>query len=51
LTKNIRLELEPPEISTVIASLGKSRYSSESVRKDQVTADSLQLIKAQRNFT
>lgn len=41
----MKLGLEPLELSTVIASLGKSRHYFEYVRKDQNTADSLQQIR------
>jgi hypothetical protein len=41
----VKLELEPLELSSVIASLGKSRHYFECVRKDQDTADSLQQIR------
>ena len=40
----MKLELEPLDMSTIIASLGKSRHYFECVRKDQNTADSLQQI-------
>jgi hypothetical protein len=41
----MKLELEPLELSTVIASLGNSRHYFEYVRKDRMTADSLQQIR------
>jgi hypothetical protein len=41
----MKLKLDPLELSTVIASLGKSRHYFEYVRKDQDTADSLQQIR------
>jgi hypothetical protein len=43
--KNMKLELQPLELSTIIASLGKSRHYFEYVRKNQETADSLQQIR------
>jgi hypothetical protein len=47
----MKLKLDPLELSTVIASLGKSRHYFEYVRKDQRTANSLQQNKAQANKT
>jgi hypothetical protein len=41
----MKLELEPLELSTIIASIGKSRHYFECIRKDQDTADSLQQIR------
>jgi hypothetical protein len=41
----MRLEVEQLELSTIVASLGKSRHYFESVRKDQNTADWLQQIR------
>jgi hypothetical protein len=41
----MKLKLDPLELSTVIASLGKSRHYFEDVRKDQRTANSLQQIR------
>jgi hypothetical protein len=41
----MKLELQPLELSTIIASLGKSRHYFEYVRKNQETADSLQQIR------
>ena len=41
----MKLELEPLELSTIIASLGKSRHYFEYVRKDQRTVDSLQKVR------
>jgi hypothetical protein len=41
----MKLKLDPLELSTVIASLGKSRHYFEYVRKDQRTANSLQQIR------
>ena len=41
----MKLELESLELPTIIASLGKSRHYFEYVRKDQMTADSLQQIR------
>jgi hypothetical protein len=41
----MKLEVEQLELSTIVASLGKSRYYFECVRKDQDTADSLQQIR------
>ena len=41
----MRLELDQLELSTIIASLGKSRHYFEHIRKDQSTADSLQQIR------
>jgi hypothetical protein len=41
----MKLEVEQLELSTIVASLGKSRHYFECVRKDQVTADSLQQIR------
>ena len=41
----MKLELEPLEISTIIASLRKSRHYFERIRKDQSTANSLQQIR------
>jgi hypothetical protein len=40
----MKLEVEQLELSTIVASLGKSRHYFE-VRKDQRTADSLQKIR------
>lgn len=41
----MKLEVEQLELSTIVASLGKSRHYFESVRKDQNTADWLQRIR------
>jgi hypothetical protein len=41
----MKLEVEQLELSTIVASLGKSRHYFESVRKDQNTADWLQQIR------
>jgi hypothetical protein len=41
----MKLEIEQLELSTIVASLGKSRHYFEFVRKDQSTADSLQQIR------
>jgi hypothetical protein len=41
----MKLEVEQPELSTIVASLGKSRHYFEYVRKDQRTANSLQRIR------
>ena len=41
----MKLEVEQLELSTIVASLGKSRHYFERIRKDQVTADSLQQIR------
>jgi hypothetical protein len=41
----MKVELEQLELSTIVASLGKSRHYFECVRKDQDTADSLQQIR------
>jgi hypothetical protein len=41
----MKVEVEQPELSTIVASLGKSRHYFECVRKDQDTADSLQQIR------
>lgn len=41
----MKLEVEQQELSTIVASLGKSRHYFECVRKDQGTADSLQQIR------
>jgi hypothetical protein len=41
----MKVEVEQLELSTIVASLGKSRHYFESVRKDQSTADSLQHIR------
>jgi hypothetical protein len=41
----MKLEIEQSELSTIVASLGKSRHYFECVRKDQRTADSLQKIR------
>ena len=41
----MKLEVEQLELSTIVASLGKSRHYFECVRKDQDTADSLQQIR------
>ena len=41
----MKLKLEPLELSTIVASLGKSRHYFECVRKDQDTADLLQQIR------
>jgi hypothetical protein len=41
----LKLEVEQQELSTIVASLGKSRHYFECVRKDQKTADSLQKIR------
>jgi hypothetical protein len=44
-SQNMKLEVEQLELSTIVASLGKSRHYFESVRKDQNTADWLQQIR------
>jgi hypothetical protein len=41
----MNVEVEQLELSTIVASLGKSRHYFESIRKDQSTADSLQQIR------
>jgi hypothetical protein len=41
----MKLEVEEQEISTIVASIGKSRHYFECIRKDQDTADSLQQIR------
>ena len=41
----MKVEVEPLELSTIVASLGKSRHYFGFVRKDQDTADSLQQIR------
>jgi hypothetical protein len=41
----MKVELEQLELSTIVASLGKSRHYFECIRKDQDTADSLQQIR------
>jgi hypothetical protein len=41
----MKVEVEQLELSTIVASLGKSRHYFECVRKDQRTADSLQQIR------
>jgi hypothetical protein len=41
----MKVEVEQLELSTIVASLGKSRRYFEQVRKDQHTADSLQQIR------
>ena len=41
----MKLEVEQLELSTIVASLGKSRHYFECVRKDHSTADSLQQIR------
>ena len=41
----MKLEVELLELSTIVASLGKSRHYFECVRNDQDTADSLQQIR------
>jgi hypothetical protein len=41
----MKLEVEQLELSTIVASLGKSRHYFQSVRKDQNTADWLQQIR------
>jgi hypothetical protein len=41
----MKVEVEQLELSTIVASLGKSRHYFECVRKDQDTADSLQRIR------
>jgi hypothetical protein len=41
----MKLEVGQLELSTIVASLGKSRHYFESVRKDHRTADSLQKIR------
>ena len=41
----MKLEVERLELSTIVASLGKSRHYFEYVRKDQSTADWLQYIR------
>lgn len=41
----MKLEVEQQELSTIVASLGKSRHYFECVRKDRETADSLQQIR------
>jgi hypothetical protein len=38
----MKVEVEQLELSTIVASFGKSRHYFESIRKDQSTADSLQ---------
>jgi hypothetical protein len=45
LNQNMKLEVDQLELSTLVASLGKSRHYFESVRKDQNTADWLQQIR------
>jgi hypothetical protein len=41
----MKLVVEQLELSTIVASLGKSRHYFEYVRRDQRTADSLQKIR------
>ena len=41
----MKVEVEQLELSTIVASLGKSRHYFEYVRKDQSIADSLQQIR------
>ena len=41
----MKVEVEQLELSTIVASLGKSRHYFESIIKDQNTADSLQQIR------
>jgi hypothetical protein len=41
----LKLEVEPCELNTILASLGKSRHYFECVKKDQSTAGSLQQIR------
>jgi hypothetical protein len=41
----MKVEVEQLELSTIVASLGKSRHYFEYVRKDQDTADLLQQIR------
>ena len=41
----MKVEVEQLELSTIVASLGKSRHYFEYVRKDPNTADSLQQIR------
>jgi hypothetical protein len=41
----MKLEVEQQELSTIVASLGKSRHYFECIRNDQETADSLQKIR------
>jgi hypothetical protein len=41
----MKVEFEQVELSTIVASLGKSRHYFECVRKDQSTADSIQQIR------
>ena len=41
----MKVEVEQLELSTIVASFGKSRHYFEYVRKDQDTADSLQQIR------
>ena len=41
----MKVEVGKLELSTIVASLGKSRHYFECVRKDQDTADSLQQIR------
>ena len=41
----MKVEVEKLELSTIVASLGKSRHYFECVRNDQDTADSLQQIR------
>jgi hypothetical protein len=41
----MKVEVKHQELSTIVASLGKSRHYFECVRKDQDTADSLQQIR------
>jgi hypothetical protein len=41
----MKVEVKKLELSTIVASLGKSRHYFECVKKDQSTADSLQQIR------
>ena len=41
----MKINVKQIELSTIVASLGKSRHYFECVKKDQDTADSLQQIR------
>ena len=45
----MKVEVEKLELSTIVASLGKSRHYFECVRNDQDTADFASTNKAQAN--
>jgi ABC-type histidine transport system ATPase subunit len=45
ILSGVKLEVEQQDLSSIVASLGKSRHYFENVRRDQRTADSLQRIR------